>query len=246
MLTSRPPIIVILGHVDHGKTSLLDYLRKSNVAAGEAGGITQHIRSFQLTTNDSNLPAGRQVITFVDTPGHAAFSAMRERGSKLADMAILIVSGSDGVMPQTIESLQFIKEQNLPFVVAITKSDLPDFLADKVKTQLAEHQVFVETKGGDVPVVSVSVKTGQGISDLLEILNLLAELTPPQADPDGELSLTVLESRLDSKKGPLATVVVTSGTLKLGQKLFQNTDIGKVKALSSGQAQALPSEPVEI
>lgn len=244
MLVNRPPIIVILGHVDHGKTSLLDYLRKSNLVAGEAGGITQHIRSFQLMTDDS------QLMTFIDTPGHAAFSAMRERGSQLADLAILIVSGVDGVMPQTVESIKFIKSQSLPFLVAVTKADLPDFNADKVKSQLAEHQVFVEDMGGDVPTVSVSAKTGQGMPDLLEMLSLLHQLHPHQTDPQGQLQLVVLESRLDSQKGPLAAVVVTQGTLKIGQSLYQNTECGKVRALISSTGESLtqagPSQPVEI
>lgn len=240
MLTNRPPIIVILGHVDHGKTSLLDYLRKTNLTASEAGGITQHIRSFQLVTGNS------QLITFVDTPGHAAFSAMRERGSKLADIAILIVSGADGVMPQTVESINFINSQNLPFIVAITKSDLPDFNPDRVKTQLAEHQVFVEDMGGHIPVVSLSIKTGSGISELLEIINLLTELNPPQSDPEAPLECIVLESHLDSQKGPLATVVVTQGTLKVGQDL----PAGKIRALIDSDAHSIkfaqPSQPVEI
>jgi len=243
MTTSRPPIIVILGHVDHGKTSLLDSLRKTNVVASEAGGITQHISSFQLINNG-------KLMTFIDTPGHAAFSAMRQRGSKLADIAILVVSSGDGVMPQTIESIDFIKSSGLPFVVALTKSDLAESNPDKVKTQLAEHQVLVEDMGGDVPVISVSVKTQKGISDLLEILSLLTELNPPQADSEGELECVVLESRLDSQKGPLATVVIMKGTLITGQNLFQTTKIGKARALvdPDGQSlnEALPSQPVEI
>jgi len=244
MKQNRPPIVVILGHVDHGKTSLLDYLRKSNVAASEAGGITQHIRSFQLITPNSSP------ITFIDTPGHAAFSAMRQRGSNLADIAILVISGADGVMPQTIESIEDIKSSGIPFVVAITKSDLGTSNPDKVKTELSQQQVFVEEMGGHTPSVSLSVKTGQGISELLEILSLLTELNPPQADPETIPQCIVLESRLDSQKGPLASVVITSGTLKVGQNLFQNTEIGKVRALidpdGKNISQALPSQPVEI
>jgi len=195
MLKNRPPIVVILGHVDHGKTTLLDYLRKSNVAAREAGGITQHIKSFQLTTDN------RQPITFIDTPGHAAFSQMRSRGSLLADIAILVVAGGDGVMPQTKESIQFIKSAGISFIVAITKSDLPGFNADHVKTQLTESDVIVEDLGGEVPAVSVSAKNGEGIADLLETIDLLAGMNPPQADPQGVLEAVVLESRGSSCSG---------------------------------------------
>ena len=230
MLQNRPPVVVILGHVDHGKTTLLDYLHKSSVAAREAGGITQHIRSFQLNG-----------ITFIDTPGHEAFSAMRARGSKIADFAVLVVAADDGVMPQTKQSIEFIKLAQIPFIVALTKSDLAAADPDKVKTQLTESGVIVEELGGDVPAISISAKTGQGIPELLELLDLLASLTPPQADPDGPLETIVLESRLDSKKGPLATVIVKNGTLKIGSgiRALVNSDGENIK-------EALPSTPVEI
>ncbi|KKU65032.1 MAG: Translation initiation factor IF-2 [Candidatus Amesbacteria bacterium GW2011_GWA1_47_16] len=244
MLKNRPPIVVILGHVDHGKTTLLDYLRKSNVAAREAGGITQHIKSFQLTTDN------RQPITFIDTPGHAAFSQMRSRGSLLADIAILVVAGGDGVMPQTKESIQFIKSAGISFIVAITKSDLPGFNADHVKTQLTESDVIVEDLGGEVPAVSVSAKNGEGIADLLETIDLLAGMNPPQADPQGVLEAVVLESRLDNHKGPLAAVVVRSGQLITGKHLYMDKNIGKVRALLDWEGRQLasagPSLPVEI
>src|SRR3989344_295621 len=220
MLQNRPPIIVILGHVDHGKTTLLDYLRKSSVAAREAGGITQHIRSFQLNG-----------ITFIDTPGHEAFSAMRARGSKIADFAVLVVAADDGVMPQTKQSIEFIKLAQIPFIVALTKSDLAAADPDKVKTKLTESGVIVEELGGDVPAISISAKTGQGIPELLELLDLLASLTPPQADPDGPLETIVLESRLDSKKG---TLKICSGI-----RALVNSDGENIK-------EALPSTPVEI
>lgn len=244
MQSNRPPIVVILGHVDHGKTSLLDFLRKSNVVAREAGGITQHIKSFQLKTDKGEL------ITFIDTPGHAAFAAMRSRGSQLADLAILVVAGNDGIMPQTKQSIQFIKEAKLPFIVAINKSDLQSFDSDRVKTQLTESEIVVEEYGGDVPTVNISAKTGAGIPDLLEVINLMSQLTPPMADPDGPLEVVVLESRMDPQKGPSAVVIVKSGTLKVGDPLFQQTEIGKVRALvdSDGKnvQQAQPSSPVEI
>jgi translation initiation factor IF-2 len=244
MQTPRPPIIVILGHVDHGKTSLLDYLRKSNVVASEAGGITQHIRSFQITTPDSHT------LTFIDTPGHAAFSQMRSRGSLLADIAILVVSSDDGVMPQTKESINFINQAKLPFVVALTKSDLSTASPDRVKTQLSEIGVIVEDFGGAVPAVSVSVKTGAGIPELLEIINLINELNPRLSDPTAPLQAIVLESRLDSKKGSLATVIVHEGVLSVGQNLFQKDLIGKARNLldCSGVSikTASASTPVEI
>lgn len=244
MLQNRPPIVVILGHVDHGKTTLLDYLRHSHLADREAGGITQYIRSFQLTTTNQSL------ITFIDTPGHAAFSAMRSRGSRIADMAILVVAANDGVMPQTKESIDFIKAAQIPFIVALTKSDLPNLDPDKVKTQLTQVQVVVEDFGGDVPCVSVSAKTGVGIPELLELIDLITQLHPPQADPEGPAEAVVLESRLDPQKGPLAVCVIKTGTLSVGANLFQQQSIGKARALINSDGQninsAPPSTPIEI
>lgn len=243
MQTSRPPIAVILGHVDHGKTTLLDYLRHTQIAAREAGGITQATRSFQYAS-----PSG--LITFIDTPGHAAFSAMRSRGSQLADLAVLVVASDDGVQPQTLESIEFIQKIKLPFLVAITKSDLPAADPDRVKTQLTEHQVIVEDFGGSVPAVSVSAKTGAGISDLVDIIHLISQLHPPQADPAGSLEAIVLESRTTAQTGPSATVLVKSGTLAVGQKLYQAAEIGKVRNLSDPEGHpvtsAPPSVPVDI
>lgn len=244
MLTSRPPVIVVLGHVDHGKTTLLDYLRKTNIAAREAGGITQSIRSFQLLTTNS------QLFTFIDTPGHAAFSKMRLRGSSIADIAVLIVAADDGVMPQTVESIEAIKSANIPFVVAINKVDLPGSDPDQVKTQLSDNDVIVEDLGGDVPAVSISAKTGQGVPELLEIINLLSSMHPSQADASAPLEAFVLESRLDSHRGPVAAVIIKNGTVSPGQPLYQSQLIGKVKAIFSSEnvslASALPSAPVEL
>ena len=233
MKQTRPPIVVILGHVDHGKTSLLDALRKTDVAAREIGGITQSTQAFQVSN-----------ITFIDTPGHAAFSAMRARGGKIADLAILVISAVDGVMPQTQESIATIKAAGIPLIVAINKMDLPGASVDTVKSQLVESEVLVEGFGGDVPAVPVSAKTGAGLPDLLEIIHLVSSLNPPQADPDGRLECVVLESYLDARRGPLATVIVKNGTLRVGQELFLDKLVGKAKALTPPIAP--PSTPVEI
>ena len=244
MHSSRPPIVVILGHVDHGKTTLLDYLRRTNIAAREAGGITQSTRAFQLDTKVYGL------MTFIDPPGHVAFSSMRSRGSQIADLAVLVVAGDDGLKPQTIESIEFIKTARLPFLVAITKSDLPAADPDRVKTQLTEHQVVVEDFGGDVPAVVISAKTGAGVTDLIDIIHLLTELHPTTADPQGPLEAVVLESRTSSQTGPSAVVVVKSGTLAVGQKLYQDQEIGKVRNLIDPDGHpvksAPPSTPIEI
>lgn len=236
-MKNRPPIVVILGHVDHGKTTLLDFLRKSNIAAAEVGGITQSTRAFQVTNNQSP-------ITFIDTPGHAAFSGMRKRGHNLADIAILLVAADDGVMPQTKECINLLLESKANFIVAINKCDLPTADVNKVFSQLAENQVFVEGFGGNVPVVQISAKTGKGISELLEMINLLSSLTPPQADPEGVLEIVVLESRLDFRKGPITIAIVKNGTLTLGTTLFTDHEVGKAKALDVPVAS--PSTPVEI
>ncbi len=241
---NRPPIIVILGHVDHGKTTLLDYLRHTSVAAREAGGITQSIRPFQLLTKDYGP------MTFIDTPGHAAFDRMRKRGSQIADLAVLVVAADDGVQPQTRQSIEFIKASHLPFIVALNKSDLSAADPDRVKTQLTEENVIVEDFGGEVPCLPVSAKTGKNLPELLEMINLVASLNPPQVDSGGQLDLMVLESRLDSRKGPLATVVVKNGTLRVGQELFQDSSLGRVKALTDSDGLQIklagPSAPAEI
>ena len=182
MIQKRPPIVVILGHVDHGKTTLLDHLRSTDVASHEAGGITQATRSFQLNTSKilKNKSATSETITFIDTPGHAAFGQMRSRGSKIADIALLIIASHDGGMPQTKESLEFINAAGIPFIVVFTKSDLPEANPDRIKTQLTELNVVVEDLGGPISSVSVSAKKGTGIPDLLELINLMAEMNPPQ------------------------------------------------------------------
>lgn len=239
MLQNRPPIVVILGHVDHGKTTLLDYLRKSNIAAGEIGGITQSTRAFQVEN-----------CTFIDTPGHAAFSNMRTRGKNIADIAILIVAGDDGVMPQTEESAKLLLASNTPFVVAVNKTDLPDINIQKIMSQLSEIGVLVEGFGGTIPIVSISAKTGAGIPELLEMISLVNELNPAQADPGEIMTAVVLESKLDTKRGPLAIVVVKDGTLTRGLPLFTNHGVGKAKAILATSGELLdsagPSMPIEI
>lgn len=238
MVKSRPPIVVILGHVDHGKTTLLDSLRETHIADREVGGITQSTRSFQLLSPVT--------ITFIDTPGHAAFSQMRSRGGRVADIAILVVAANDGVMPQTKESIQTIKAAGIPMIVAINKSDLPEANADRVKSQLAENEVVVEDYGGDVPSIAISAKNKTGLTELVELIQLISELNPPQADPEGELEAIVLESSIDPKKGPVATVIVKNGTLKEGQAL----PLGKVRALTSTLGERLstagPAMPVQV
>lgn len=247
---SRPPIIAVLGHVDHGKTSLLDAIRSTNVQAGESGGITQHIGSYQVVFNN-------QLVTFIDTPGHAAFTAMRARGGQIADLAILVVAADDGVMPQTKESISHINSAGIPFIVALNKIDLPDSQPDRIKGQLAEAGVLVEGYGGNVPIVEVSATKKTNLDQLLETLLLLAEIQELKADPEGILEAVVIESNLDKNQGPLATVIVKNGTLITGQAITtvptnqkDPVILGKTKALSDWQGSqitsALPSTPCQI
>lgn len=240
---TRPPVVAILGHVDHGKTSLLDYIRKTKVAAGEAGGITQHIGAYQASHNGNK-------ITFIDTPGHAAFSKMRSRGAQVTDFVVLVVAANDGVKPQTIESIAHIKASNVPFLVAINKIDLPEASVDKVKAQLTEHEVFVQGYGGGVEVVEVSAKTGQGIDTLLDTLLLMAEVEELQADPSGSLEAVVIESVKDARSGVEATVLVKSGTLRERDDIFTPSVKGKVKRMTDATGavlkEVLPGTPVEV
>ena len=207
----RPPVIAIMGHVDHGKSSLLDYLRKSNIVDGEAGGITQHIASYEINHKDSE--GNDRKITFIDTPGHAAFTSMRTRGARIADIAILIVSAEDSVKEQTIEAIKIIKENNVPFVVAISKIDKNNANPMQVKSDLMNHEVYVEGMGGDVPVAEISSKTGDGIDDLLEILLLVADLEELTGNPDELASGFIIESHLDEKRGVSATAIIKNGTM---------------------------------
>ena len=243
--SERPPIVVVLGHVDHGKTSLLDRIRSTNVVAGEAGGITQHIGAYQIET-----PKSKKKITFIDTPGHAAFAKMRSRGANVADLAILVVSGQEGVKPQTVESIKFIQEAKIPFLVAITKMDLPDVDINKVKNELVRAGVLLEGLGGEVVSLPVSAKTGQGIEEMLEIILLLAEMAGLGAQSEGPLEAVIIESKMDATKGPVASVIVRNGSLKIGDEVWSESDQAKVRAMFDERGRpvqkAFPGQPVEL
>ncbi len=235
-LKNRPPIISIMGHVDHGKTKLLDYIRKANVVAGEAGGITQHIGAYQVEKNG-------QLITFLDTPGHEAFTSMRARGAKATDIAILVVAADEGVKPQTIEAINHGKEAGIPIIVAINKMDKPNANPDKVKGELVEHGLQSEDWGGKVIMVPVSAHTGDGIDTLLEMILLVAEVEDLKANPNRQAVGTVVESHLDKALGPVATVLVNTGTLKVGDSLVVGTSVGKVKAMHDHTGKSLKTAP---
>ncbi|HSV94490.1 MAG TPA: GTP-binding protein, partial [Spirochaetia bacterium] len=242
---TRPPVVTILGHVDHGKTSLLDRIRNATVAAGEIGGITQAIGAYQIEHNG-------QKITFIDTPGHAAFSAMRRRGGQAADVAILLVAADDSVMPQTKESIEHIKSAGIPFVVAVNKTDLPGVNPERVKTDLANEGVFVEGYGGNVPLVSISAKTGSGVDDLLEIILLLAELEELKDNSsDCPATALVIESSMHPQKGPLATLLVKAGIFDKNDPLYDGKhNFGKIRSMLdySGKSinKATPSTPFQV
>ncbi|MCL4339017.1 translation initiation factor IF-2 [Patescibacteria group bacterium] len=231
----RPPIVTILGHVDHGKTTLLDYIRKTSVAAREYGGITQHIGAYQtevvLPQQDKNGKSQSKKITFIDTPGHETFSKMRSRGAKVADIAVLVIAGNDGVMPQTIESIEHIKSAGIPCLVAINKVDIPDINLDKVKKQLTKAGLKLEEYGGDIPVVPLSAKTGQGVPKLLEMILLLAELNQITDVSSQPFKAVVIESILSKNRGPVATVVVRSGQLEVGEEVVCDNQEFKIRAL---------------
>ena len=226
-LVPRAPIVTVMGHVDHGKTSLLDAIRKSTVAAGERGGITQHIGASEAEHN------GRRIV-FLDTPGHEAFTAMRARGARVTDIAVLVVAADDGVMPQTAEAIDHARAANVPIVVALNKIDKPDANPDRVKTELSEHGVIVEEYGGDVPMVPVSAKTGQGIDDLLETILITSDaLVDPKADPKRPAIGTVVEAELDKGRGAVATVLVQTGTLRIGDIVVVGETYGRVRAMEN-------------
>ncbi|MEN8723692.1 MAG: translation initiation factor IF-2 [Alphaproteobacteria bacterium] len=243
-LQPRAPVVTIMGHVDHGKTSLLDAFRNANVVAGEAGGITQHIGAYQVKDPNGNL------ITFLDTPGHAAFTQMRARGASVTDIVIIVVAANDSVMPQTVEAINHAKAAEVPIIVAVNKCDLPEANAAKTKQDLLQHEIYVEEMGGDIQSVDVSAKTGEGLDTLMEAISLQAEYLELKANPTSEASGSVIEAKLDKGRGPVATVLVGRGSLKKGDIFVAGAEWGRVRALVNDQGQQIkaagPSQPVEV
>ena len=242
-LKNRPPIVTVMGHVDHGKTSVLDVLRSANVVSGEFGGITQHIGAYQIESQNSKL-------TFIDTPGHAAFTEMRARGSKLTDVVVLVVAADDGVKPQTIESIKHAKAANVPIVVAINKCDLPEADPQKIKNQLLEHELVAEDLSGDTLMVEISTKTKKNLDKLVESIILQAEILDLKTDYESKATGIVLESKIDVGRGPVANIIVTTGTLKKGDFFVSGLKWGKIRAIINDKGQnineASPSTPIEI
>ena len=242
-LVPRAPVVVVMGHVDHGKTSLLDYIRHAHVASGEAGGITQHIGAYQVQIHG-------KPITFLDTPGHEAFTSMRARGAMVTDIAILVVAAEDGIMPQTVESINHAKAAGIPIIVAINKMDKPEANPERIKQQLTEYGLVCEEWGGDTIVCPISAKTGMGVDNLLEMLTLTAEVSELKANPNRAAQGTVIEARLDKGRGPVATLLVQNGTLKQGDIIIAGTSVGRVRAMVGDKGQKItsagPSVPVEI
>ena len=242
-LVPRAPVVVVMGHVDHGKTSLLDYIRNANVVSGEAGGITQHIGAYQVDVKGSP-------VTFLDTPGHEAFTAMRARGAMITDVAILVVAADDGIMPQTVESINHAKAAEIPVIVAINKMDKPTANPDRIMQQLTEYELVPEEWGGETIVCPISAKTGMGIDNLLDMVVLTAEMRELKANPNRSAHGAVIEARLDKGRGPIATLLVQNGTLKQGDVIIAGTAVGRVRAMTNAQGQKVteagPSVPVEI
>ena len=242
-LQTRAPVVVVMGHVDHGKTSTLDAIRKTSVTTGEAGGITQHIGAYTVDVNGN-------MITFLDTPGHAAFTSMRARGAKSTDIAILVVAADDGIMPQTVESINHAKAAEVPIIVAINKMDKPTANPDKIKEQLTKYDLIPEEWGGDTVIVPISAKTGMGLEDLLEMVILTAEVQELKANPNRRAKGTVIEARLDKTRGPVATLLVQNGTLKQGDIVIAGTSVGRVRVMTNDKGRTVktagPSVPVEI
>ena len=242
-LVTRAPVVVVMGHVDHGKTSTLDAIRKTSVTAGEAGGITQHIGAYTVDVNGN-------MVTFLDTPGHAAFTSMRARGAKSTDIAILVVAADDGIMPQTIESINHAKAAEVPIIVAINKMDKPEANPDKIKEQLTKYDLIPEEWGGDTIICPISAKTGMGLDNLLEMVILTAEVQELKANPNRAAKGTVIESRLDKTRGPIATLLVQNGTLNQGDIVIAGTAVGRVRVMTNDKGRTVktagPSVPVEI
>ena len=242
-LIPRAPVVVVMGHVDHGKTSLLDYIRHANVVSGEAGGITQHIGAYQVDVKGNP-------VTFLDTPGHEAFTAMRARGAMITDVAILVVAADDGIMPQTVESINHAKAAGIPIIVAINKMDKPEANPERIKQQLTEYELVPEEWGGETIICPISAKTGMGVDSLLEMVLLTAEMQELRANPDRSAHGAVIEARLDKGRGPVATLLVQNGTLHQGDVIIAGTAVGRVRAMTNARGQKLteagPSVPVEI
>ncbi|MBR4863571.1 MAG: translation initiation factor IF-2 [Oscillospiraceae bacterium] len=242
-LVTRAPVVVVMGHVDHGKTSTLDAIRKTSVTKGEAGGITQHIGAYTVDVNGN-------MVTFLDTPGHAAFTSMRARGAKSTDIAILVVAADDGIMPQTIESINHAKAAEVPIIVAINKMDKPEANPDRIKQQLTEHELIPEEWGGETIIVPISAKTGMGLDELLEMVILTAEVQELKANPNRRAKGTVIEARLDKNRGPIATLLVQNGTLNQGDIVIAGTAVGRVRVMTNDKGRSVktagPSVPVEI
>lgn len=242
-IVTRPPIVVVMGHIDHGKSTLLDFIRKANVVAGEAGGITQHVSAYEAGT-------GKERVTFLDTPGHEAFRSLRSRGAKVADIAILVVSAEDGVKPQTLEALKAILEAKIPYIVAINKIDKPAANVDRTKQSLAENEIYVEGYGGTVPVVPLSAKTGEGVPELLDMIALVAELAELSADAAASAEGVAIESNLDPKKGISATLIIKNGTLRSGSFVAAGKAVAPVRIMEDTNGKPLReatfSSPVRI
>ncbi len=246
-LQARPPVVTIMGHVDHGKTSLLDSIRKANVVGGEHGGITQHIGAYQVEIEHNGE---MRKITFLDTPGHAAFTEMRARGASVTDIVVLVVAADDGIMPQTVEAINHARAAEVPLIVAINKMDKPDAKPDRIKQQLTEHHLVVEEYGGDVISVPMSAKTGMGIADLLEYILIVADINEFKADPHGHAEGAIIEAKIESGRGPVATILVQSGILRVGDSIVAGLTFGKVRAMANERGERLqkagPATPVEV
>ncbi len=246
-LQMRPPVVTIMGHVDHGKTSLLDAIRKANVVDGEFGGITQHIGAYQVEVDHNGE---KRKITFLDTPGHEAFTEMRARGASVTDIVVLVVAADDGIMPQTVEAINHAKAAEVPMIVAINKMDKPDASPDRIKQQLTTYELLVEDYGGDVISVPVSAKTQEGIPALLEYILLIADIQEYKADPSGHAEGAIIEAKIEPGRGPVATILVQSGTLRVGDNIVAGMNFGKVRAMTNERGEkvlkAPPSCPVEV
>jgi len=247
-IVERTPVVVIMGHIDHGKSTLLDYIRESNIVAGEAGGITQHLSAYKVEHDSKE--SGKKSITFLDTPGHAAFQKMRFRGAGVADVAILIVSAEDGVMPQTLEALECITKSGIPYIVAINKIDKPGADVQRTKNSLIEHGIYIEGMGGDISFAEISAKSGQGVDELLDLILLTSELAELKADTNASASGTVIEGHLDGKRGNTATLMIKDGTLHSGEFVVSGTAYAPVRIMEDYAFQSIKeagaSDPVQI